>query len=154
MPFVQFNAYAVCADFEYRLDPEVPASQHVIQSRFESPNPFSARASAIQEIRRIKSFLDQDKPDPEARYQYEGTRLWMEYQIIHPCSEVAPELRKLYLLDGKIGTVDNLLQRLSSEEFLLDVMGYTFIRGIADTNDGKVYSEMVDDLLNGLVELK
>lgn len=151
---VRFIAYVVKADFEFRPDSGAPAKQHIIKSRYESPNPFSARANAIREVRRIKSQLDQGLDDSGTKYQYEGIRLWLEYQIEQPCSDTSPEINKLYLLDSEIGTRDDVLQRLSSEEFLLDVMGFTFVRGIFNGKDGQEYSEMVDELLDGLVEIQ
>lgn len=151
---VCFVAYVVKADFDSCADSSAPVKQHVIHYRFESPNPFSARAGALREVRRIKSKLDRGLVDPDTKYQYQGIRLWLEYQISQPCSDTATEIKRTYLLDGNIGTRDNVLQRLSNEEFLLDVMGFSFVRGISDGDDGQDYSEMVDKLFNGLMEIK
>lgn len=151
---IRFNAYVVSADFEYRPDSGAPAKQHLIHSRYESPNPFSARARAIREIRRIKGLLDQGLHSADVKYNYEGISLWLEYEISQPCGEILPEIKKLYLLDGEIDTRDNLLQRLSNEEFLLDAAGFSFVRGIVDGDDGQDYATMVDDLFDGLVEIQ
>lgn len=150
---VRFNAYAVKADFEYRPEAGAPSQQYLIHFRFESPNPFSARASAIREIRRIKCIMDQGMSDPDTKYQYEGIKLWLEYEISHPCSEISPETKKLYLLDGEICTRADFLQHLSSEEFLLDVMGFPFVRADMEVDDEQEYAALVDELLCGLVEI-
>ncbi len=70
-----------------------------------------------------------------AKYQYEGIKLWLEYEIRQPRSEIIPEIKKLCLLDGKIGSREVVLQRLFCEEFLLDVMGFSFVQGIFDGED-------------------
>jgi len=150
---VCFIAYVIEANFEYCPDSGAPAKQHLIHYRFESPNPFSARASAIREIRRIKGLLDQGLHCTDAKYNYEGISLWLEYEISQPCGEILPEIKKLCLLDGDIGTGEVVLQRLSSEEFLLDVMGFSFVRADIDSVDVQDYCELVDGLFDGLVEL-
>ena len=151
---VRFIAYAVKADFEYHPEAGAPFQQYLFHFRFESPNPFSARASAIREIRRIKCIMDQGLSDPDAKYQYEGIKLWLEYEISLPCGEISPETKKLYLLDGEIGSREVILQRLSNEEFLLDTMGNSFIRGSIVGSDGQEYSALVDELFDGLSEIE
>lgn len=148
-----FNAYVLKADFEYRSESGAPATQYLYHFRFESPNPFSARARAIREIRRIKGLLDQGLHSTDAKCNYEGISLWLEFQISQPCGEISPETKKLYLLDGEIGTREDVLQRLSSEEFLLDVMGFTFVRSDIGGNNEQNYCELVDELFDGLIEL-
>lgn len=49
---------------------------------------------------------------------------------------------------------DDILQRLSSEEFLLDVMNYSFACGDIDIKEGIDFSQLVDKLLDGIVELE
>lgn len=78
---ISFNAYVITTDFEYIPDSGEPAKQIQIHYRFECPQAFIARASAIREVRRIKCIMEKGLPDPDAKYQYEGIELWMEYQI-------------------------------------------------------------------------
>ena len=146
---VKFNAYVVEADFEYAPDSGAPNVQHLMQFRYENPNPFLARASAIRKIRKIKLSFDQ----LDEKYQYQGVSLWLEYQIGHACSCKVPEIKKLYLLDGEIGTREDLIQRFSGEEFLLDIMDYSFVCVDPEGSGELEYAEVVDSLFDGLKEL-
>jgi hypothetical protein len=149
---VSFVAYVFTAEYEYQPDPNTPPK--VIQKyryRYENPNPFIARRSAIQAIRRIKSNLDKGLACSNKPYQYESIKLWLEYQVEHPCENSKPEIRKLCLLDGEIGTFEEIQNRLESEEFLLDKMGFSFVRADIDTEKVLDYSDMVDQLFDGLI---
>jgi hypothetical protein len=109
--------------------------------------------SAIQAIKGIKSKLDKGLACSNKPYQYESLKLWLEYQIEHPSGNSKPEIRKLYLLDGEIGTLEEIQNRLESEEFLLDKMGYCFARADIDTEKVQEYSDLVDQLFDGLIGL-
>lgn len=146
---VKFNAYCVEADFEYASDSGAPNLQHLLQFRYENPNPFLARASAIRKIRKIGLALDQ----PDSKYNFESVSLWMEYSVSPKCRISKPEIKKLYLLNGEIGTREDLLQRFSGEEFLLDVMGYNFVCVDLEGNEEVDFVGVVDLMFDGLREL-
>ncbi len=146
---VKFVAYVVEADFEYKPDSGAPNVQHLMQFRYENPNPFLARAKAIRKIRKIKLALDH----PDEKYQYEGISMWLEYSVSPKCRNSKPEIQKLYLLNGEIGTLEDLIQRFSAEEFLLDVMGYSFVCVDPEGCEELDYAKLIDQLFDGIKEL-
>ena len=150
---VSFVAYFFSAEFEYQ--PDSNTSPKVIQKyyRYENPNPFIARSNAIQAIRGIKSKLDKGLACLDKPYQYESIKLWFEYQVEHPSGISKPEIRKLYLLDGEIGTLEEIQNRLEGEEFMLDKMGFSFARAEIQVDAEMEYSDLVDQLFDGLIGL-
>ena len=148
---VSFIAYAFSTKFAYQ--PDSGNSPKVIQKyyRYKNPNPFIARRGAIGAVRGMKTKLDKGLACSNKPYQYESLKLWLEYQIEHPSGNRKPEIRKLYLLDGEIGTLEEIQNRLEAEEFLLDKMGYCFIRADINQDEELEYSELVDQLFDGLI---
>jgi hypothetical protein len=149
---VRFRAYVLIAEFECHPSSGV-TKEKLIHNRYESYNPFSARRSAIRDLRRIKTLLDKDMPESESRYNYEGVSLYFEFEVSNKCSNTVPEIKKLYLLNSEIEKREELIQRFSAEEFLLDVMGYSFV--CVDLEDGEVldYAKLIDQLFDGIKEL-
>lgn len=151
---VRFKAYVATFDYEHIPDCGAPNIKHLMKFRFEDQNPFLARTKALSKIRKIKWALDQVEDDPNEKFQYQGVKLWMEYQIEQPFINSEPEIRFITLLDGETGTIEDLRQRLSSEEFLLDVLGFSFVSVDIEANDKLEYSQLVDTLFDGLVALE
>jgi len=147
---VKFNAYVVEADFEYAPDSGAPNVQHLMQFRYENPNPFFARAKAIRKIRKIKLAFDQ----PDEKYEYEGISVWLEYSVSTNFRNSKPEIKKLHLLDGENCSREVLFQRFSAEEFLLDVMDYSFVCVDPESSEEFEYAELVDSMFDGLADLK
>jgi hypothetical protein len=152
-PLARFRAYVVNFDFEYIPDSGAPNAKQIMQFRFEDQNPFLARTKALSKIRKIKWALDQVIDDPSEKFQYQGLSLWLEYQIGNACNSTAPEIRKLFLLDGEICTCEDLIQRFSAEEWLLDMMDYSFVCVDPESGGELEYAELVDSMFDGLTEI-
>lgn len=151
-PLARFRAYVVNFDFAYIPDSGAPNVQQLMQFRFEDQNPFLARTKAISKIRKINTALDQVIDDPTEKF-HQGVSLVLEYEVMHRCSDIAPEIKKLCLLGGEICTCEDLIQRFSAEEWLLDVMDYSFACVDPEGYEELEYAEVVDLLFDGLKEL-
>jgi hypothetical protein len=149
---VRFRAYVLIAEFECHPSSGV-TKEKLIHNRYESYNPFSARRRAIRDLRRIKTLLDKDLPNSNIGYNYEGASFYLEYEVSPKCSETAPEIKQHFLLDGIVGSKDELIQRFSSEEFLLDLMDYSFVCVDVDESEELEYAELADLMFDGVVEL-
>lgn len=151
---VRFRAYIVTADFEYRPD-SGDSVQHFVQFRYENPerNAFSSRAKAIRKARYIKRIMDQGLADSGTTYNYEGIELILEYEIANPCNDDISEVRQLFLLDGEIGDHQSINNAIASEEFVLDMMDYSFVRVDFEQSENLEYFELVNNLFDCMVEL-
>lgn len=152
---IRFRAYVVTANLEYRPD-SGDSVQHFLQFRYENPerNAFNSRVKAIRKARYIKRIMDDIlAADSGSTYNYEGVELILEYEIAQLCKNDLSEVRRLYLLDGEIGDRQCIYNAIASEEFVLDMMDYSFVRIDFEQRENLEYSQLVDELFDCLVEL-
>jgi len=152
-PTVRFNAYALHTDYWYYPSTDDVAEHIISRYRYENPDPFLARARAMQKIRRIKDAMEKGADVPDYCYDFLGLHLTLEYQLEYPCDEHPTVVKKFVILDGNAATDDAILSRLETEAVLLDAMGFQFFRRIVEGDDGREYSVVGDEAEQGLSAL-
>ena len=150
-PTVRFNAYALHTDYWYYPSTDDVAEHIISRYRYENPDTFLARARVMQKIRGIKDVMEKGADVPDYCYNFLGLHLSLEYQLEYPCDEQPTVVKKFQLLDGNAATTDAILSRLETEAVLLDAMGFQFFRYILEGEDGRGYSVVEDEIVEGLV---